>query len=246
MLMQCMGIQYCKFHTPTINVFRILTNFWHLLITQHFNSGLNLEIAVPALILSFRGISFDATAKCFINGLDEGMEHPEQGHRLGKWGGCGCATRWMSCLSEGARGQEESRGGQQRERQSCAPEAGQAGGQLAGRQLCRAGVPAGPNAEQEPAVCPHSSGLPPFQQHCWDILERALQRHAELRKGLEHLPHRQEVQKTGTASPKSRRLRGILSMNSWWEKVRKMEPDSSQWCLVKGKKVRRAKVENSI
>lgn len=70
----------------TINVFRILTNSWHFL-TQHFSSGLNLEIAVPALILSFQGISFAAIAKCFINGLDEGTEHPVQGHRVGKWGG---------------------------------------------------------------------------------------------------------------------------------------------------------------
>lgn len=118
----------------TINVFRILTNFWHFLIKQHFNSGLNLETAVPALILSFQGISFDAVAKFFIDGLDEGTEHPVQGHRrTGEMERCGCVTRWTSCLSEGATGQEESRDGQQRQRQTSAPEAGQAGGQLAGK-----------------------------------------------------------------------------------------------------------------
>lgn len=135
----------------TINVFRILTNFWHFLIKQHFNSGLNLETAVPALILSFQGISFDAIAKCFIDGLDEGTEHSVQGHRrTGEMGRCGCVTRWTSRLSEGAAHQEESRDGQQRERQTSAPEAGQAGGQLAGKQLCRKGlgVPVGPKVEQ--------------------------------------------------------------------------------------------------
>lgn len=50
-----------------------------------------------------------------------------------------------------------------RERQTSAPEAGWAGGQLAGKQLCRKGLgaPVRPKAEQEPAACPQSTGLPP-------------------------------------------------------------------------------------
>lgn len=133
----------------------------------------------------------------------------------------------MSCLPEGATGQEESQDGQQRERQTCAPEAGQAGGQLAGKQLCRKGlvVPVGAEAEQEPAECPRSTGLPPFPPALWDIpvlppglgcpdkgdldfLEGVLQRPAEGRKGLEQLTCRWEVQKTGTAHPGEKRAQG--------------------------------------
>lgn len=103
----------------------------------------------------------------------------------------------------GSNGPRGILGWPQRERQTCGPEAGQAGGQLAGKQLCRKGpgVPAGPKAEQEPAVCPHSTGLPPNPaallghpsaptwaglpgQRDLNLLDRG--RHAEVRKGLEH------------------------------------------------------------
>jgi len=65
------------------------------------------------------------------------------------------------------------------------------------------------------------------------LLERVQQRATRMMRGLEHLTYEERLRELGLFSLKKRRLRGDL-INILRVGVRRMGPDSFQWCPVTG------------